>query len=46
MNWENRLIGIYLKICDLFDQGLSTIVQRMSPNQGQEISNQEIVTLF
>lgn len=46
MNWENRLIGIYVKVCELFDQGLSSVAEKMSNNQKCEISDQEIISIF
>lgn len=46
MEWQTRLIGTYVKTCDLWRQGLSCYVDRMSNNDVQELSDEEVITIF
>ena len=46
MEWQFRLIKVYLKVCDLWDQGIWTSCQRFSSNQSKSLTDQEAATIF
>lgn len=46
MDWQTRLIQVYVKTCDLRDQGLFLNTERMSNNKVQELTDEEIITIF
>ena len=46
MEWQTRLISTYIKTCELWKQGISCYVERMSKNDVPDLSDEEIVTIF
>jgi len=46
MDWKSQLIGVYLKVCDLWDQGVWVSCQRFSNNQTLNITDQEILSIY
>lgn len=46
MDWQSRLIGVYLKVCDYWDQGIWTACQRFSNNQAVLLTDQEALTIY
>jgi Transposase DDE domain len=46
MDWQSRLIGVYLKVCDLWDQGIWTACQRFSNNQRLIVTDEEILSIY
>lgn len=46
MDWQSRLISVYVKTCELWKQGLSFQVERMSNNKEQALTDEEIVTIY
>lgn len=45
-DWQKRLIGLYLLICDEYDTHLVWNSQRMSNNQSLAFSDQEVLTVY
>lgn len=46
MNWETKLISVYLKVCDLWDQGVCVSAQRFSNGRSKALSDQEVMTIY
>ena len=46
MEWQSRLIKVYIKVCDLWDQGIWTSCQRFSSNQVKSLTDQEAATIY
>ncbi|AKH38450.1 MULTISPECIES: hypothetical protein [Nitrosomonas] len=46
MNWQNRLITIYLYVCKHYQQNLWAYSQRMSNHADLSFSDEEVITLF
>lgn len=46
MDWESRLINVYLKVCSYWEQGVWCSCQRFGNNQQLKLSDEEIVTIF
>ncbi len=46
MNWQNRLVTIYLYVCKHYQQNLWVHSQRMSHYADLSFSNEEVITLF
>lgn len=46
MDWQTRLVTIYLKTCELWEQGISVTVARHSNNDTQELTDKEVLTIF
>ena len=46
MEWQSRLIKVYLKVCDLWDQEIWTSCQRFSSNQSKSLTDQEAATIY
>ncbi|MEM9985836.1 MAG: transposase [Bacteroidota bacterium] len=46
MNKENRLIALYLLICDYFSDGLSDHFGRLSNNSSPLFTDEEVVTIY
>jgi hypothetical protein len=46
MNWQNRLITIYLYVCKHYQQNLWTYSQRMSHYADLSFSEEEVITLY
>ena len=46
MDWQSRLIGVYVKTCEFWKQGLSFHVQRMSHNNDFLLTDEEIIAVF
>jgi hypothetical protein len=46
MNWQNRLITIYLYVCKHYQQTLWTYRQRMSHYADLSFSDEEVIILF
>lgn len=46
MDWQSRLIGVYLKVCEYWDQGIWTACQRFSNNQEVALTDQEAVAIY
>lgn len=46
MDWQTRLITVYLKTCELWEQGISATVTRYSNNSTQDLSDEEVMTIF
>jgi hypothetical protein len=46
MNWQNRLITIYLYVCKHYQQNLWVHSQRMSHYADLSFSDEEVITLF
>jgi hypothetical protein len=46
MEWQFRLVSVYIKICELWETELFTNVQRMSNYKNLAITDQEIMTVY
>lgn len=47
MDWQTRLISIYLTVCNIFDQqGFSHYLERMSNNKAVFMTDQEVLTIY
>ncbi|NRA81832.1 MAG: IS982 family transposase [Pseudoalteromonas sp.] len=46
MCWESELIEVYLNVCEMWDQGVWSSVQRFSNNKRQILTDQEIMTMY
>jgi hypothetical protein len=46
MNWQDRLIAIYLYVCKHYQQNLWVHSQRMSNHADLSFSDEEVITLY
>ena len=46
MDWQERLIGLYLYICDHYETHLWVHAQRLSNNDDPKFSDEEVLTLY
>lgn len=46
MDWQQRLISIYLIVCESFDNHLWQYCERFSNNRNPTFSDQEVITLY
>ncbi len=46
MDWQNRLITIYVYICNTFEKDLWTYCQRFTNNNKPEFTDMEALTIF
>ncbi len=46
MDWQSRLISVYLKVCDYWNQGIWTVCQRFSNNQEVALTDQEAIAIY
>jgi len=46
MDWQYRLIGIYLFVCHHYQQDLWSIVERMSNNLEPDFTDEEVITIY
>jgi hypothetical protein len=46
MDWQYKLIDLFLFVCDQFDQGLWVHAQRQSNNHKPEFCDEEVVTIY
>ena len=46
MDWQERLIGLYLYICEHYKTHLWVHAQRLSNNSHPKFSDEEVLTLY
>ena len=46
MDWQNQLITLYLTVCERYQNGLWTHVQRFAPHSDLSFSDEEVITLY
>ena len=46
MDWQEQLIGLYLEICELYEQELCLLTQRMSNHPPPQFSDNEVATVY
>ena len=46
MDWQEQLIGLYLEICQLYEQELCLLTQRMSNHPPPQFSDNEVATVY
>jgi hypothetical protein len=46
MDWQNQLITLYLTVCERYQSGLWTHVQRFAPHSDLSFSDEEVITLY
>src|SRR5215203_654751 len=45
-DWRTTLIRIYLRICEVYEQGLGETTRRMSNNDRLDFSDEELLTVY
>ena len=46
MDWQSRLISVYVKISSLWEQGISSHAERMSNHTEYALTDPEVITIF
>lgn len=47
MDWQTRLVTVYVMVCDIFDQdGFRHYLQRMSNNKNTTLTDEEVLTIL
>lgn len=46
MIWQDRLIKVYLKVCDTWKAGVCNSAERMSNNRRFDFTDEEVVTIY
>jgi hypothetical protein len=46
MDWQGRLISIFVYVCNQYENSLWTYGQRLSPNDRPEFSDAEVLTIY
>jgi|688.fasta_scaffold528871_1 hypothetical protein len=47
MDWQTRLVAVYVMVCDIFKQhGFSCCLERMSNNKSVTMTDEEVLTIY
>jgi hypothetical protein len=46
MDWQGRLISIFVSVCKQYEDSLWTYGQRLSPNERPAVSDAEVLTIY